>query len=203
MQGVRGEASADEPLDPLFVVRPLMDIYFDGACEPINPCGLATYGCVLLRDGKVVEEGKGTVGTPGTAESTNNVAEYAGLLRGVDIAGRHLASGEAVRIFGDSQLVVRQIEGLYSVNAAHLKPLHAIGTKAIAGLRALGHQVELKWVPREKNTHADRLSKEAIKDALAENPGILDGIVISFGKHKGKKFSELPQDYRSWLWNKK
>ena len=180
-----------------------MDIFFDGACEPINPCGLATYGCVLLRDGKVIEEGKGTVGTPGTAESTNNVAEYAGLLKGIEAAHRHLQAAEALRIFGDSQLVVRQVEGLYSVNAAHLKPLHAIGTMAIAGLRTSGHQVEVRWIPREQNGHADRLSKEAIREALAADPGILDAVVISFGKHKGKKFSELPKDYKSWLWAKK
>jgi ribonuclease HI len=180
-----------------------VEIYFDGATEPFNPGGIASYGFVILRDGKTVLEGKGTVGTPGTPESTNNVAEYTALIKGLEGALGVVQAGEGIEVRGDSQLVIRQLEGLYAVNAPHLKPLHGKGTAAIAGLVAKGFPVKLSWVPREENGHADRLSKEAVVDALKANPGILDDAVLGFGKHKGKKWKDVPQGYRGWLFEKK
>lgn len=180
-----------------------MEIFFDGACAPWNPGGIASYGFVLLRAGKVLEEGKGTVGAPGTAESTNNVAEYTALLKALEVIRKHTAGGEQILIHGDSQLVIRQLEGKYAVNAAHLKPLHGKAALAIANLVVAGYPVNLRWVPREENGHADRLSNEAIQDVLRSNPTMLDSIVLTFGKHKGKKFGEIPKGYQKWLWEKK
>ena len=56
-------------------------------------------------------------------EATNNIAEYRALLRGIELAVEHGATD--LEVIGDSQLVVRQIEGAYKVKKAELKPLHA------------------------------------------------------------------------------
>lgn len=182
---------------------PEVVIFFDGACEPFNPGGIASYGFVILRQGKTLAEGKGTVGRPGTPEATNNVAEYTALLKALEIAPAHAVHGDRIEIRGDSQLVVRQIQGQYAVNAPHLKPLQGKAALAIANLIAAGIPVNLKWIPREENGHADRLSKEAIKEAMEANPGILDEVPLGFGKHKGKKLKEIPKGYKDWLFSEK
>jgi hypothetical protein len=91
------------------------------------------------------------------------------------------------------------VAGRYAVNAEHLIDLHHQGVQVVRELREAGCVVELDWVPREKNTHADRLSVEAGNDYLAQNPGVLDEVVLGFGKHKGAKWLDVPQGYKEWL----
>lgn len=87
---------------------------------------------------------------------TNNQAEYRALILGL----RHaLAAGVTdVTVHGDSQLILRQLEGRYKVKNAELKPLHA---EAARLLRQFG-SVKLAWVPRAENGVADEASKKAI-----------------------------------------
>ena len=61
----------------------MIEVYFDGLCEP-NPGGVATFGFVVKRDGKKIHEGHGLAGTPKTPQATNNVAEYTGLIRALE-----------------------------------------------------------------------------------------------------------------------
>lgn len=89
-------------------------------------------------------------------QGTNNEAEYHGLLLGL----RHaLAEGaRTVTVRGDSQLVLRQLEGRYIVRAPNLKPLHQ------EALRLLGRFEEhrLEWVERARNAAADAAAREAL-----------------------------------------
>ena len=100
---------------------------------------------------------------------TNNVAEYTGLLRSLEVA-RRLGAAD-VTIHSDSELMVRQLHGRYKVKSADLKPLYE---------QARRHLDELpKWtlhhVRREKNQEADRLANLAM-DARA------DVVLVSEGK---------------------
>ena len=116
-----------------------------------NP-GPAAIGIVLARpDGALVEEIAETIGV-----ATNNVAEYRALLRGLERA-RELGAAE-LEIIGDSELVARQIEGVYKVKHPAMKPLHA------AALGALGHfeRWEMRTVPRAENARADELVNSAL-----------------------------------------
>ena len=87
---------------------------------------------------------------------TNNQAEYRALILGV----RHaLAMGaDEAFIHGDSQLILRQLEGRYRVKSEDLKPLH----EEAAGLLRQFRRVKFAWVPRAENTVADEASKRAI-----------------------------------------
>jgi ribonuclease H / adenosylcobalamin/alpha-ribazole phosphatase len=122
-----------------------------------NP-GLAGYGAVV-RDastGEVLAEVSEAIG-----RATNNVAEYSGLLAGLRAAAE-LAPGADAEVRMDSKLVVEQMSGRWKIKHPDLRLLAAQVSEAA---RALG-RVTYTWVPRERNTHADRLANEAM-NALA------------------------------------
>ena len=89
-------------------------------------------------------------------ETTNNVAEYRALIAGLEAARAFPA--RAVRVQGDSMLVVKQVEGAWRVKQPHLRPLF---DEARALLRAYD-EVELRHVPRELNADADLLVNAAL-----------------------------------------
>ena len=116
-----------------------------------NP-GPAAIGVVLRNgDGTIVEEVGETIG-----EATNNVAEYRALLRGIELAAGH-GAGE-VELIGDSELVVRQVEGRYKVKNAGMKKLHEEVKRALRGFDSWS----IRHVRRADNADADRLVNEAL-----------------------------------------
>lgn len=131
-------------------------IYTDGGARG-NP-GPAAAGAVLLDDmGNVLHEISDYLG-----ETTNNVAEYEALLRAltkaVKVFGDSLATMQ-VDVRMDSELIVRQMTGVYKVKNEQLKVLFG----KIATLK-MSHIPNMTFthVRREKNKHADRLVNEAI-----------------------------------------
>ena len=121
-----------------------------------NP-GPAGYGAVVMDavTGEVLAERAAGIGT-----ATNNVAEYGGLIAGLQAALDLDPSEVEVRM--DSKLVVEQMSGRWQVKHPSMKPL----AREAAGLVARLPSVRFSWIPREKNTHADRLANEAM-DAAA------------------------------------
>jgi len=96
---------------------------------------------------------------------TNNVAEYRALIAGLEAAARHGVARLTVRM--DSELVVRQMTGVYKVKHPGLKPLHE------QARRSAGRIAHLSWesVRRDDNTHADRLVNDTLDDAMgSESP---------------------------------
>ena len=99
---------------------------------------------------------------PGSERATNNVAEYTGAIRALEYLRSRNYPG-VVLMIGDSQLVIRQMNGEYEVRADHLQAYHA----HLEALTNLFEEVRFQWVPREENVRADALSKEAIEEASA------------------------------------
>ena len=97
----------------------MINIFFDGSCMPKNPGGVATYGYVLIKDGKIEKEGRGTIGVGDGM--TNNVAEYSGLLEALKFATTKYPDEKDIAIHGDSQLVIRQMKGEYKVKSETAK----------------------------------------------------------------------------------
>lgn len=99
------------------------------------------------------------VGEP-IGNATNNVAEYRALIRGIELGKAN--GGTELQIYGDSELVVKQISGEYRVKDVNLKPLHAAARSALAELDAWSFD----HVRREQNSGADALVNQAL-DAAA------------------------------------
>jgi Ribonuclease HI len=128
--------------------------FFDGLCEPVNPGGIATYGYVVLLDGRNLE-GYGLASPPWSPNSTNNVAEYTGL---ICLLRRMLQERvDEAEVMGDSQLVVRQINGEYKVKSEKIIPLFNVAKELLSRFR----RVEVKWIPREENSYADLMTRKA------------------------------------------
>jgi probable phosphoglycerate mutase len=121
-----------------------------------NP-GPAGYGAVVRNADRstVLAETKQAIGV-----ATNNVAEYRGLIAGLDDALQMGAT--EVEAFLDSKLVVEQMSGRWKVKHPDLIELHAQARK----LASRFDRVSYAWVPRAQNSHADRLANEAM-DAAA------------------------------------
>ncbi len=123
-----------------------------------NP-GPAGYGA-LVRDadtGEVLAERAGAIG-----RTTNNVAEYQGLIAGLRAAADIDPTAD-VDVRMDSKLVVEQMSGRWKIKHPAMRPL---ATEA-AGIAREFPRVRYSWIPRERNGHADRLANEAM-DAAAQ-----------------------------------
>jgi ribonuclease HI len=119
-----------------------------------NP-GPAAIGVVVRNeDGAIVEAVGETIG-----RTTNNVAEYRALIRGIELAAAHGA--DEVHLIGDSQLIVRQVEGRYKIKHPDMKELHARAKEMLAGFE----RWSIEDVRRAQNADADRLVNEALDNA--------------------------------------
>jgi len=128
-------------------------VHVDGGARG-NP-GPAAAGAVLSTpDGTVIDEAFQTLGV-----TTNNVAEYRGLLLGLARA-RALGAGE-VEVVNDSELIAKQVNGQYKVKHPDMKPLHAA---AIEALKAFDRWT-VRSVPRAQNAAADALVNQALDSA--------------------------------------
>ncbi|GHJ14076.1 MULTISPECIES: bifunctional RNase H/acid phosphatase [unclassified Micromonospora] len=125
-----------------------------------NP-GPAGYGAVV-RDpetGEVLAERSAGIGT-----ATNNVAEYRGLIAGLEAAAELGAAEVEARM--DSKLVVEQMCGRWQIKHPGLRPLAA----QAAGLVGRFTAVRFTWIPRERNKHADALANAAMDAAAGRAP---------------------------------
>ncbi len=121
-----------------------------------NP-GPAGFGCVVWAadHATVLAEHCQPIGI-----TTNNVAEYRGLIAGLEEARRLGADEVDVRM--DSKLVVEQMAGRWKVKHPGLAELHQ-QARALASTFGF---VRFTWIPREQNKHADRLANEAMDGAV-------------------------------------
>jgi ribonuclease H / adenosylcobalamin/alpha-ribazole phosphatase len=122
-----------------------------------NP-GPAGYGSVVWTADRstVLAESKQAIG-----RATNNVAEYRGLIAGLDEATKLEATEVAVSM--DSKLVVEQMSGRWKVKHPDLIELNATAR----GLASRFERISYTWIPRAQNSHADRLANEAMDAAAA------------------------------------
>ena len=125
-------------------------LYTDGCCRG-NP-GPAGIG-VVIKDSrrKILKELSEYIG-----EATNNIAEYSALIRGLQAAG-DLGAGE-IKIFMDSELVVKQLSGEYRVKDDGMKELFRQALEVLKDFKSF----EINHIDRSKNKEADKLANRAI-----------------------------------------
>ncbi|MBS3969041.1 MAG: ribonuclease HI family protein [Clostridia bacterium] len=127
-----------------------IEIYTDGASRG-NP-GKAGIGVIIYdSDGQVLKKDNETIGV-----TTNNVAEYKAVIRGLELALELGATG--VKIYADSQLLVRQLSGEYRVKNEGLKPLY----NKVRELTRNFKNFAAIHIPREQNKEADKLANMAL-----------------------------------------
>ncbi len=140
------------------MTRRAVTVEADGASRG-NP-GPASYGVVLTDSatGEVIAERGERIGI-----ATNNVAEYRGLIAGLELARTH-APGAEVEVRMDSQLVVEQMNRTWKVKHPDMQALWEQATNlAPAGTR-------FTWIARAENAHADRLANEALDATQSSRP---------------------------------
>lgn len=123
-----------------------------------NP-GPAGYGAVVTESGKIVAELFDVIGV-----ATNNVAEYSGLLAGLSHI-HQLDAQATVEVAMDSRLVVEQMSGRWQIKHADMRDLAKQCRDAHPA--AL---VTYLWIPRDENSHADRLANKALDGGSAHKP---------------------------------
>jgi len=128
-------------------------VHVDGGSRG-NPGPAAAGAVVSTPDGEVLTDAAEPIGV-----ATNNVAEYRGLLLGLRLA-RELGASE-VDVVNDSELVAKQVNGVYKVKHRDMKPLHAAALQALADF----DRWSIRSVPRERNADADALVNQALDAA--------------------------------------
>jgi ribonuclease HI len=125
-------------------------VHVDGGSRG-NPGPAAAGAVVATPDGDVVAEASRKLG-----RASNNVAEYHGLLLGLERA-LELGATE-VEVINDSELIAKQVNGVYKVKHDDMKPLHAAARAALRGFE----KWSIRSVPRAQNAHADALVNAAL-----------------------------------------
>ena len=134
-------------------------IHVDGGARG-NPGPAAAGAVISSPDGAVLAEAAELLG-----EATNNVAEWHGLLRGLEAAAELGARRLSVRL--DSELVVRQLTGVYRVKHPDLIPLHGKARRLLAGFA----EVDIAHVRREHNKLADAAVNRCLDEAAGRERG--------------------------------
>jgi ribonuclease H / adenosylcobalamin/alpha-ribazole phosphatase len=124
-------------------------LYADGGSRG-NP-GEAAFGAVISEDGKVVVELSERIGV-----ATNNVAEYSGLVAGLQEINR-LDPEAKVLVRMDSKLIVEQMSGKWKIKNPEMKKMALKARDAHPA-----NLINYEWIPREMNSHADALVNRAL-----------------------------------------
>ena len=135
-----------------------LEVWIDGACEPVNPGGTASYGVVVKSDGITILTDSATVGSgPGMS---NNVAEYSGLIAFLEWYIEHADNSKAT-VHSDSSLLVNQMTGYWRARRGLYLPYYKRAWEIIRQ-NNLRDKIGYRWIPREQNQEADKLSKDAL-----------------------------------------
>jgi ribonuclease HI len=130
-------------------------VHVDGGARG-NP-GPAAAACVITSpDGELLGEHAQLLGSV-----TNNVAEYRALLLG--LAQAQALGASDVEVIGDSELIAKQVKGIYKVKHPAMRPLYL---EAMQAIRAFEH-FSIRTVPRAQNADADALVNAALDQARA------------------------------------
>jgi len=141
---------------------------FDGMCQPVNPGGIACYGFIIQKKNdqvnKIYEEAD-IAFEPFSDESSNNVAEYIGLIKTLEWLFNNGYNKSPILIQGDSQLIINQICGKYRVRSEKLM-LYYVRTKSLI---KNFDDIQIEWIARDKNKEADDLANKAYIDFIDKN----------------------------------
>ena len=164
-----------------------LELHFDGGAKG-NP-GPAAGGWVL---DLVTDTERSRIVASGDflGNTTNNVAEYAGLTAGLagvlELCEEHKLPRLVLRAIGDSKLVINQMLGKAECRAHHLQPHLSRARELAAALRTRGCRISFQQVPRKENKEADAEANIAIKAQAShrtQDPGMLSSMCALRPRH--------------------
>ena len=129
-----------------------IEIFTDGGCSG-NP-GPAAIGVVLKEGSETIKTLSRFIG-----QGTNNIAEYTALI--VALQEALILKANDVSVKTDSELMCKQVLGLYAVKHENIKPLFAQVKHLMSGFKSF----HIAHVPREQNSEADALVRQVLKKA--------------------------------------
>lgn len=129
----------------------MLEVYIDGASRG-NP-GNSSYAFIIKKGDKIILEETNIIGF-----TTNNVAEYTALVKALENIVKNFNQEKEVVIFSDSELLTKQLMGIYKVRDLKLKALF----ERVKELRENLPKLIVLHIPREKNKRADKLCNESL-----------------------------------------
>jgi ribonuclease HI len=133
----------------------MLFLFCDSAIEPFNPFGLLTWAFIAKQDNKLLYQEAGLVGWG--KGMTNNKGEYMAVIAALRwLITQPKAKWQPAVVSSDSELIVKQINGMYGCRDEELFKLLSLVNK----VKAQYHKhITFRWIPRENNTEADALSR--------------------------------------------
>jgi ribonuclease HI len=116
------------------------------------------FGWLILKKRKLIAQGYGIAARG--LNATSNIAEYLGLVDGLEALVDIGIDYEPLRVIGDSKVVINQMKGIARIGTQRVLPLHHKACR----LAQLLHVVDWKWVPRKHNKAADQLTRKALRE---------------------------------------
>lgn len=173
--------SSIQSILPLKTIGTRYILHFDGCCKG-NP-GDSGAGAIIYKDNEEIWSCSKYLG-----KGTNNQAEYKGLILGLEKAVE--LSISELSVFGDSQLVINQVNGIYKVSSPQIKPLY----EKVKELKSKIENVEFYHVYRHENQMADKLANDAL---LMQDHDIMQKDTEIPLLNKTKKKTEVPLEFSS------
>jgi len=127
-------------------------MYFDGGCGPKNPGGIATFGFHIEEDGKTTYSMYGTMDETNTS---NNVAEYGGLIMGLLWLKENNKHQQSIQVMGDSKLVISQMFRHWRIKNGAYVPYAKYAKQLVSEFS----DIRGKLIPRYLNSKADELTR--------------------------------------------
>lgn len=141
-----------------FIMNRSITIYFDG-CSKGNP-GPAGSGVIIKYEN--LNESNDVSLCEYVGNTTNNVAEYKGLILGLKYLKENL-NFKYLTIKGDSMLVIHHMTGKYKVKSPNLLPLYNEAKELIEHIKNKNVEILFLYIPREENKEADYLANMGLK----------------------------------------
>src|SRR5215470_13907582 len=144
------QQSTNQYIQPLIILNPTYIAYFDGAYGPTDRGVTAAYGALIIREGQTIWECSKLLHLEqgNERQTSNNVAEYCGLIAILEYLIDLGAQQEPIMVYGDSRLVIQQMFGSWKIKEGRYVPSAFKAKK----LRQLFSNLSGQWIPREQNT---------------------------------------------------
>lgn len=144
----------------------MIKVFFDGACQPRNPNGHMGIGLIIVDDaGEVLYEYSRAImlGDDGFKQTSNNVAEYLAVIEGMKWVSENGKKLNEVEFLGDSQLVVKQLNGEWNINSGVYADYAIKARKLKQKIESeQNYSLKISWIPRDSNVLADELSTNSL-----------------------------------------